>query len=318
VSTPCVSVCIVTFNHEQYIHDCVMSVVMQAQDVQLEVLIGDDGSTDRTGVIAMELAKRFPECIRYFSHKEKLGAAGNYQFLIRTARGRFIAHLDGDDYWLPGKLKAQIDLIGGSSSVAAVYTNALCVDTCGALIGIFNNRQPERFGLDYLLSRGNFLNHSSVLYRATVGQDILAWPADYLDYKLHLFLAGRGDIGYLNRPGVAYRINTATSMVLSQSNHVRMRYWESIREIDESRASDAVRISAAADFLRRVTFTAVRSGSLGIIKFWIPLVFREFQRHRARLTIYVVFRLAVGVWWFLRNRLASMIGGHSVPVYFWR
>jgi glycosyltransferase involved in cell wall biosynthesis len=313
-----VSVCIATFNHEKYIHDCVMSVVMQAREVPLEVLIGDDGSTDRTGTIAKELAERFPECVRYYYHRDKLGAAGNYQFLIGAASGRFVAHLDGDDYWLPGKLKVQVDLLCKCSSLSAVYTNALCIDTKGELIGIFNNRQPERFGLDYLLSGGNFVNHSSLLYRQELATEIVAWKPEFIDYRIHLFLAARGDIGYVNRSGVVYRVNSATSMVSRQGELVRNRYWEAIRDVDATLVSDYVRMAAAADFVRRISFTALRSGAPEVIKHWIPVVVREFPQRRAALAIFIVVRLAVGVWRSMRNRVVSLNAGSNVPIYFWR
>ena len=125
---PRVTVCIVTYNHERYIHDCIMSVLAQAHDVSLEVLIGDDQSTDRTEEIARALAARFPDVIRYFRHENRLGPGGNYQFLIGRARGEYIAHLDGDDFWLPGKLTKQISVMDKDSGVSASYTNALCID----------------------------------------------------------------------------------------------------------------------------------------------------------------------------------------------
>lgn len=118
MSSPLVSVCIVTFNHEKYIHDCVMSVIGQAGDVDLEILVGDDLSTDGTQVIMESLAEEFPQLVRYRRNSMRLGPAGNYLSLIERSRGSLIAHLDGDDLWAPGKLKAQVDFMEKKSRLS--------------------------------------------------------------------------------------------------------------------------------------------------------------------------------------------------------
>ena len=60
MTVPRVSVCVVAYNHERYIHDCIMTVLAQAHDVSLEVLIGDDQSTDQTEEIAGCWRQNFP------------------------------------------------------------------------------------------------------------------------------------------------------------------------------------------------------------------------------------------------------------------
>ena len=151
--------------------------------------------TDQTEEIARALAARFPDAVRYFRHENRLGPGGNYQFLIGQARGEYIAHLDGDDFWMPGKLAKQISVMDKDSGISASYTNALCINDDGVSIGIFNNPQPSEFGINYLFSRGNFLNHSSMLYRSSAKQDLIDWPSDFVDYKIHIMLAARGKIG---------------------------------------------------------------------------------------------------------------------------
>lgn len=224
MTIPRVSVCVVTYNHERYIHDCLMTVVAQAHDVPLEILVGDDQSTDRTEETIRTLVAQFPDVIRYFRHENRLGPAGNYQFLIGLARGEYIAHLDGDDYWFPGKIAKQITLMDNFPEIMASYTNALCIDDGGAAIGVFNNEQPSEFDIDYLLRMGNFLNNSSMVYRRSFKAEICGWPPDFLDYRIHLKLASHGRIGFLNTLGVAYRVNSSTSMVLNHGERVRELY----------------------------------------------------------------------------------------------
>ncbi len=111
MNLPRVSVCIATYNHERYIHDCIMSVVAQAHEIPIEILVGDDSSSDKTGEIVRRLADRLPDIVRYFRHAKKMGGVLNRQFLIGQTTGEYIAHLDGDDYWLPGKIAKQISLM---------------------------------------------------------------------------------------------------------------------------------------------------------------------------------------------------------------
>ena len=159
--------------------------------------------------LSRALAARFPDAVRYFRHENRLGPGGNYQFLIGQARGEYIAHLDGDDFWLPGKLAKQISVMDTDSGVSASYTNALCIDDDGVSIGIFNNPQPSEFGINYLFNRGNFLNHSSMLYRSSAKQDLIDWPPDFVDYKIHIMLARRwkNELSELSWGGVSRKFD---------------------------------------------------------------------------------------------------------------
>lgn len=222
MTTPRVSVCIVTYNHELYIHDCLMTVVAQAHNVPLEILVGDDQLTDKTEEVVRGLVSRFPELIRYFRHENRLGPGGNYQFLIGQARGEYIAHLDGDDYWLPGKLAAQVGILDNSPECVGAYTNAICVNEAGCFLGFFNGLVAERFDLKYLLQRGNFLNHSSLIYRAGFADSICGWAPDFIDYRIHILLAQHGQLAYLNAPYVVYRVTQKVqclpcSMIVSEN-----------------------------------------------------------------------------------------------------
>ncbi|MFN8024896.1 MAG: glycosyltransferase family 2 protein [Acidimicrobiia bacterium] len=103
---PTVSVVISCFDRERYVAEAITSVVDQelpAGDV-LEVIVVDDGSTDRS----VEIARSFGPPV-VVVEQENRGAAGASNTGIRTARGEFVAFCDSDDLWLPGKLVAQLD-----------------------------------------------------------------------------------------------------------------------------------------------------------------------------------------------------------------
>ena len=95
---PEVSVCVVTYNQEKYITECLQSVVDQETDFDFEVLVGDDCSTDGTRRIVQEFAEKYPDIIKPILHSKNTGAFHNYVSVHNAAMGKYIAHLDGDDY----------------------------------------------------------------------------------------------------------------------------------------------------------------------------------------------------------------------------
>lgn len=247
---PLISVCIATHNQQHYIRDAVMSVLVQRMPsaFDLEILVGDDASTDATPAILQELAAQYPGSITVVTHWPNVGAAQNYQSLMRRAQGDYVAHLDGDDYWLPGKLAAQLEFMIQHSACVAVYTSAVVVDSEGGLIGAFSNTQPREFGTDYLLQRGNFLNHSSLLYRATAASVLWNLVPPFVDYRIHLELAKDGSLGHINSSFVAYRAATSTSMLRTMPIHVRDLYFQAFADA-LPRVSHRIQVAALGSYL---------------------------------------------------------------------
>ncbi len=230
---PLISVCIVTYNHQDYIEDCLLSVLAQKGDFKLQILIGDDASNDSTIEIVNKIISHNSVSVKVYSHKKNLGASQNYQFLIDKAQGDYIAHLDGDDYWLLGKLKAQLAFLGKHSSCIACYTNAMVVTNEKEPWGVFNYPQKELITLEELLIKGNFLNHSSLLYRNKGKQIILNFPEEFIDFRIHLSLALQDNLGYINKKLVTYRVNSHTSMLKHMPKKVVRLYYDALVSIKE-------------------------------------------------------------------------------------
>jgi glycosyltransferase involved in cell wall biosynthesis len=104
--TPKVSVCIICFNHEEFIEEALNNVLNQIIDFKLEVVISDDKSTDETPKIIERIIAEYQgsKTIRYFPQKENLGIIKNFVFALNKCQGQFIAICEGDDYWID-KLK---------------------------------------------------------------------------------------------------------------------------------------------------------------------------------------------------------------------
>ena len=132
---------------------------------------------------------------------------------FRAARGRYVALLDGDDYWTSDdKLRAQVAFLDARPDVTVCFHNVQVVDEHSQSSGRLWNApgQPEVSGLHELL-RGNFIATSSVVYRRTAVAEVPAWYDDFFpvtDWPLHILYAREGRIGYLDRTLGAYRLHS--------------------------------------------------------------------------------------------------------------
>lgn len=319
-SVPDVSVCVATYNHEDYIFDCIMSVLMQSGDVSLEIIVGDDHSSDNTFTILQLLESKHPEYISVIRHDSRLGyGSANLKSLLPHARGRYIAHLDGDDFWLPAKLREQVRFLDENPDCSAVCSNALCFGGEGRLIGVFNNPQKvDRFSLDELLESGNFLNHSSLLYRSELKNLVSDLPAPFLDYKVHLIMAGIGHMGYIDKPLTGYRIGSASSAIAQRGDFVRSLYWETIRGVAAKAVNPSSKLTASADFLRRVLFRAVRARSWRLFKDWFLVVSSEHKNNFTKLMLLLMKNIFISFFREVSSYCFALIGRTRLRIVYWR
>ncbi len=301
VARPLVSVFVLTYNHEQYIEQSLESVVGQQADFDFEIVVGEDCSTDATRARVLELLARYPDRIRLVTANANVGVFRNYLRLLRACRGRYLAHLDGDDYWLPGKLAQQVALLQ-SRDVAAVYANAVTVDRKGSELGRFNDAPAGHISLAQLVRRGNFLNTSSMMFRAEFRDRVTDDGAPFLDYRTHLRLATHGGLWQLDGPLVAYRVETEGSMVARSNAHVRELYWAALKDVPPEALDAHDRALGIANFLRRVTLRSVRTRDRNLFMSWLARVRADFPGSDATLALLLVASLcdagasAMGGW----------------------
>lgn len=290
-----VSVCIITCNQRRYIRPCLESVLAQAQDAELEILVGDDSSDDGTSDIVADLTAAHPQLMTHIRRDLRVGGGANMRDLISRASGEFVARVDGDDYWLPGKLASQLAFMQANPGCAAVYTNAITVDENGNRIGLFNDVADARFDLAALLRRGNFLNNSSVLFRAAGRKASLDVHVPQIDYRAHLWHARQGWIGHIGEPLTAYRVNAQGSMVAGMNDRVRELYWEAIQSVPRELVSNGDYARGIADFMRRVCFRALSSRNGRLLREWWPRVRAASpygSLHTAALVLGSILRMA--------------------------
>lgn len=272
VREPVVSVLMLAYNHGKYIEQSIESVLGQNAGFPIELLIGEDCSTDNSRAIALFYQQRNPEVIRVITADRNVGLYRNYRRLLLAARGQYIAHLDGDDYWLPGKLGQQIAFLSENGSCVAVYTNAITVNESGERVGLFNNVNTQQFDIASLVRRGNFLNTSSMVFRARLRESLLEIDSVFIDYRMHLRLARAGTLTQLGGVLTVYRINSSSSILANANEMVRMFYWQALLDVPRHLITDDDFARGLADFLRRIAFRAIRTRRFDLLRQWAPQV----------------------------------------------
>lgn len=258
VTAPSVTICVTTYQQGAFIGQCLESVLAQVFEGTLELLVGDDGSTDGARAIIDDIAMNDPR-VSVFHHERTLGPTQNLQFLVSRARGSAIAHLDGDDFWMPGKLATQWELLSGNNGMAACYTNAIVVARDGMVLGRFNGDVGAGVDLSQLLRRGNFLNHSSLLYRSSARDAVLGMPPPFIDYRLHVRLLRHGALGYIDRPLVGYRWRTPGSMIRTFPRAVCDGHLDAFEEARKDGAEPADLRAAMGRFWSKVLIQSIVS-----------------------------------------------------------
>lgn len=121
-----VSVVLPFLNAERFLRESVESVLAQTYP-DWELVLVDDGSTDGSTAMALDYARRHPERVRYVEHPghENRGISAARNLGVRHARGEFVAELDADDVWLPGKLAHHVPLLEANPDVGMLYGNSL-------------------------------------------------------------------------------------------------------------------------------------------------------------------------------------------------
>ena len=117
-----VSVIVLSYNHSATVRRALDSVLaMRAQCRALEIVVGDDGSTDGCYEICMEYADRFAGIVRVMPREPNMGVVRNYFRCLRTCKGRFVTDCAADDYRLPGTwLVKQLAMLNADSGLVAV------------------------------------------------------------------------------------------------------------------------------------------------------------------------------------------------------
>ena len=247
-----VNVCLLAYNHKNYISQCIDSVLMQKTDFPFEIVLGEDESADGTREICMQYASKYPDMIRLFlrSRKDVIyingSATGRFNLAesLKACRGKYTALLEGDDYWTdPLKLQKQVDFLEANPLYSTCFHRVTEFDEISLNEKIIpDGPLSQTMKLNDLLGGNNFIpTNSCVFWNFSSPLPSWFYLTPFGDYGLHLINAKRGDIGFIDEVMGVYRLSSSgvhgklksSNDGLTKAYQQHLDFWEIIRQTGE-------------------------------------------------------------------------------------
>lgn len=209
-----VSVCIVTYNHEKFIAECLESLVNQQTNFKFEIIIGEDCSTDSTRLIIQSYVNKYPNLIIPLFYEENVGAVENIKRVYKNAKGKYIAHLDGDDVALPNKLQKQFDILEKNTSYNICSHNMVRIDEVGENMNNDWTYPEGEYDLLGLYKKLPFFSHSSKMFRNKYDDeywDGLFCQPNIMDADVHVVQLADGNMWHIGENLGQYRVGVGVS-----------------------------------------------------------------------------------------------------------
>jgi glycosyltransferase involved in cell wall biosynthesis len=209
---PKVSVHMITYNHVNFIAEGIESVLRQETEFPVELVIGEDCSTDGTRSVVQKYAEKFPNVIRTLLPDQTLGMHKNFAAVRAACRGEFVALLEGDDYWTDtAKLEKQFAFLADHPDFS------ICFHNCT----IWNKRDgkdqkwvfPQDLKKDVFETEDIlgpwFIPTASILFRNYHDFKLPSWFENCQsgDIPFLLLMSLRGKIKYLNANMSVWRLH---------------------------------------------------------------------------------------------------------------
>lgn len=261
---PTVSVLTISYNQEKYIEQVLESVRKQKTNFLVEHLIADDCSTDKTRDILQKYKKKYPDNIRLIFNKKNKGAAQNFFDTYLQCRGKYIAFLEGDDYWTSkNKLQAQVDFLDKNKDCSICYHKVKMVNRYGQVLNTLplQYMRRKRASLVDLLLNQSFMATCSTMVRKL---PINSFPSLYkkmrhiADMPLNILHAQNGKIGYLNENMAVYRNASSKNAFTGKRSTAQLeetiRLWQVIDDYLKKEFTVLFQSRIAAAYLSLATY----------------------------------------------------------------
>jgi glycosyltransferase involved in cell wall biosynthesis len=201
------------YNHEKFITQAVQSALSQQTHFHVEIIIGEDCSTDHTREVVIVLQNTYPDKIRLLLHEQNQGLLGknNTVQIFNACRGKYIAFLEGDDYWThPQKLQRQVDFLEANPDYVASSHDVRFVYE--------DNSQPEHtYALPNPKTRisltdlfwANWSPSMSTVFRRSLFSTFPAWfyEVRMTDWPLAILNSQFGDLQFIPEVMAVYRVH---------------------------------------------------------------------------------------------------------------
>jgi glycosyltransferase involved in cell wall biosynthesis len=249
------SVMLITYNHEPFIAQVLQSILDQRVNFDYEIVVGEDCSTDRTREILMNFHYRYPGRIVPLIRDRNLGMMLNLKQTLSACQGKYVALIEGDDYWTcEDKLQKQVDFLDSHPEYAICCHRARILNEMGgehileksgaAKAGIFPSREAGTYAIEDLLAE-NFIMTCTTVYRKDAVGTLPSWFVDLGlgDWPLCALAARSGPIYLMNEVMAAYRVHSGgvwssrtstgrlratTHMLKALDEHLGFKYHDTI------------------------------------------------------------------------------------------
>lgn len=219
---PLVSIVVTVFNHEEYLRECLDSLLSQITSFEFEIVIGEDDSNDCSRAICIEYAEKYPDKIRLFLRNRETSVFpfGDRKLLLNGAftrkaiRGQYMAWCEGDDFWIDNsKLQVQFDFMERNNDCSLCFhtTKKIYENTKEEVEVkpiIFEKESEVKFNAQQILSgiRESIMT-ASIFLRASVIENLPYWVylAPTSDTTLIFLALKKGNVGFLNQTMASYR-----------------------------------------------------------------------------------------------------------------
>ena len=208
-----VTIASTTFNMEAYVAEALDSWLAQKTSFPFDIVISDDGSTDRTCDVVRSYAERYPN-IRLISSGH-IGKMPNFIRSLKESKGKYVALCDGDDYWIdPYKLQKQFDFMESHPEFSECFTNSYVLDTVTGKKKIAKTQIWDEATTEGLLKHRDDDNvqmspgHTSTFfYRNQFLEEYPEWMyGDVMtDFPLYMLMSKYGKAKFINDITSVYR-----------------------------------------------------------------------------------------------------------------
>lgn len=234
--TPDVSLIVTCYNFRPFLRTAVESLLAQKTSFELELLLIDDASPDRSLEAVADIND--PR-LKRFALVQNRGCAGATNLGFEHARGRFVARLDGDDRWYPDYVQRAAEVLEREPKVGLVYGEVDSIDAAGvthpeSLISQHRGNAPQIGDEFAALLRHHYTCAPGILYRREAWNDVLPWPERFSsalgDWYCNLTIAARWQLAFLPQTLASYRMHGAGMHISSVRSRLAERTTRLILE----------------------------------------------------------------------------------------
>lgn len=119
-----ISTIIPSYNRADTVGQTIESILAQQVNADMEIVIGDDCSTDNAREVLLQYKEKYPDIIRLIFHEQNMGLGANWAICVKECRGKYICNCDNDDYWHnPHKLQLQLNYMESHPECNICITN---------------------------------------------------------------------------------------------------------------------------------------------------------------------------------------------------